>query len=44
MKERNLESLRKDREERPWLYVPEELPPDLRVVFARIDSEYVPES
>lgn len=34
----HLESLRKDREERPWLYVPEELPPDLRAVFARIDA------
>lgn len=34
----HLEGLREDREQRPWLYIPEELPPDLRAVFARIDS------
>jgi predicted RNase H-like HicB family nuclease len=33
----HLESLTRDREERPWLYVPEKMTPELRAVFARID-------
>jgi predicted RNase H-like HicB family nuclease len=34
----HLEGLREDREERPWLYTPEKLSPELRAVFARIDA------
>lgn len=34
----HLESLRKDRAERPWLYTPDKLSPELRAVFARIDA------
>jgi predicted RNase H-like HicB family nuclease len=34
----HLEGLREDREERPWLYRPEDLSPELRAVFARIDA------
>jgi predicted RNase H-like HicB family nuclease len=34
----HLESMRRDRQERPWLYTPEKLSPELRAVFARIDA------
>jgi predicted RNase H-like HicB family nuclease len=34
----HLEALRRDRAERPWLYAPENLSPELRAVFARIDA------
>ena len=34
----HLESLREDRAQRPWLYTPEKLSPELRAVFARIDA------
>lgn len=34
----HLESLRADRAQRPWLYTPEKLSPELRAVFARIDA------
>ncbi len=34
----HLESLREDRAERPWLYTPDRLSPELRAVFARIDA------
>lgn len=34
----HLEELRKDREERPWLYMLESLSPELRAAFARIDA------
>jgi predicted RNase H-like HicB family nuclease len=34
----HLESLREDRTARPWLYTPEDLSPELRAVFARIDA------
>lgn len=34
----HLNALTRDRAERPWLYKPEELPPDLAAVFARIDA------
>jgi predicted RNase H-like HicB family nuclease len=34
----HLEGLREDREERPWLYTPEKLSPELRAIFARIDA------
>jgi predicted RNase H-like HicB family nuclease len=34
----HLESLREDRAERPWLYSPDSLSPELRAVFARIDA------
>jgi predicted RNase H-like HicB family nuclease len=34
----HLESLREDRAERPWLYTPENLSPELAAVFARIDA------
>jgi predicted RNase H-like HicB family nuclease len=34
----HLEGLREDREERPWLYTPEKLTPELRAIFARIDA------
>jgi predicted RNase H-like HicB family nuclease len=34
----HVEAMRRDREERPWLYTPEKLSPELRAVFARIDA------
>ncbi|HVA92582.1 MAG TPA: type II toxin-antitoxin system HicB family antitoxin [Chloroflexota bacterium] len=34
----HLEGLREDRAERPWLYTHEQLSPELRAVFARIDA------
>ena len=34
----HIEELRKDREERPWLYRPESLSPALRDIFAQIDA------
>jgi predicted RNase H-like HicB family nuclease len=34
----HLEGLARDRQERPWLYKPEDLSPELRAVFARIDA------
>lgn len=34
----HLDALKRDREERPWLYKPEDLSPELRAVFARIDA------
>jgi predicted RNase H-like HicB family nuclease len=34
----HLESLRQERAERPWLYAPGNLSPELRAVFARIDA------
>ena len=34
----HLEALKRDRAERPWLYTPEQLSPELRAVFARIDA------
>ncbi|MGH2345572.1 MAG: type II toxin-antitoxin system HicB family antitoxin, partial [Chloroflexota bacterium] len=34
----HLASLLEDRAERPWLYTPEQLSPELRAVFARIDA------
>ncbi len=33
-----LEELAQDRQERPWLYKPGDLSPELRAVFARIDA------
>ena len=30
----HLEGLRKDREERPWLYTPDRLSPELKAIFA----------
>ena len=33
-----LETLREDRELRPWLYRTEELPPEMAAIFARIDA------
>jgi predicted RNase H-like HicB family nuclease len=34
----HIQALTRDREERPWLYTPENLSPELRVFFARIDA------
>lgn len=34
----HLASLREDRAARPWLYTPDQLSPELRAVFARIDA------
>ena len=34
----HLEGLREDRAERPWMYTPDRLSPELRAVFARIDA------
>jgi predicted RNase H-like HicB family nuclease len=34
----HLEALERDRAERPWLYRPEDLSPELRAIFARIDA------
>ncbi|HVC81695.1 MAG TPA: type II toxin-antitoxin system HicB family antitoxin [Chloroflexota bacterium] len=34
----HLEELALDRQERPWLYRSEELSPELRAIFARIDA------
>jgi predicted RNase H-like HicB family nuclease len=34
----HLDALRRDREVRPWLYKPEDLSPELRAIFARIDA------
>ena len=34
----HLEGLREDRQERPWLYTPEKLTPELCAIFARIDA------
>ena len=34
----HLEGLREDRAERPWLYTPDRLSPELAAVFARIDA------
>jgi predicted RNase H-like HicB family nuclease len=34
----HLEAMRRDRQDRPWLYTPEKLSPELRAVFARIDA------
>lgn len=34
----HLDAHTRDRAERPWLYRPEDLPPDLAAVFARIDA------
>jgi predicted RNase H-like HicB family nuclease len=34
----HLEQLRNDRAERPWLYRPEEISPELQAIFARIDA------
>ena len=33
-----LDELREDRSQRPWLYAPEDLSPELRAIFARIDA------
>jgi hypothetical protein len=33
------EDLIKDRAERPWLYTPDQLSPELPAVFARFDAE-----
>jgi predicted RNase H-like HicB family nuclease len=33
-----LEELAQDRRERPWLYTPGDLSPELRALFARIDA------
>jgi hypothetical protein len=37
----HLEDLIEDRVERPWLYTPDQLSPELRAVFARIDAERI---